>query len=100
MRAACLMLVLGLAGCAGSRAPKQEEAAPAKTTAGGAPEQKLRCCEQCRGAASRDPTGADISDKTCNSYPAEWNGGPGIDDECRAWFAAQEKPMTVADCRP
>ena len=96
MRTACLILVLGLAGCA-SQAPKQEPA-PAKAT-GGAPEQKLRCCQQCNGAAGRDPTGADISGKTCNSYPADYTGGKGIDDECRAWFAAQPQPMTVADCR-
>jgi hypothetical protein len=92
MRAACLFLILGLGGCAGSRAPTPE---PAKTSA---TDPKARCCEQCRGAAQRDPTGADISGKTCNSYPADYNGGPGIDDECRAWFAAQSQAMTVGDC--
>ena len=87
-----MMVALMLAGCAGSRAPTPE---PAKTAA---PEPKVRCCEECRGAAQRDPTGADISGKTCNSYPADYNGRPGIDDECRAWFAAQPQPMTVGDC--
>jgi len=59
---------------------------------------RARCCAECTGAASRDPAGMDISGKTCTTYPAEWNGGPGISDECRAWFVAQPQSTLVGDC--
>ena len=39
-----------------------------------------------------------ISNKTCTSYPAEWNGSTGVDDECRGWFVARGQPLTVGDC--
>jgi hypothetical protein len=94
MRIALLLLV---AACSSGRAKTDGTAA---ATQQAAPEDpRRRCCEQCTAAASRDPTGADISGKTCTTYPAEWNGGPGIDDECRAWFAAQPVPLAVGDCR-
>ena len=60
--------------------------------------RRATCCAQCGAAASRDPAGMDISGKTCTSYPAEWNSGVGVDDTCRAWFAAQAQPLTVGDC--
>ena len=61
---------------------------------------RARCCAECSQASSRDPTGADIRGKTCTSYPAEWNGGPGLDDECRAWFVTNAHPPLVGDCWP
>lgn len=92
----CLwLLAIVISGCAGSRTASSTEKAAAAPTA----DQRATCCAQCEGAARRDPTGADISGKTCTSYPADWNGGVGVDDACRAWFAAQPEPLTVGDCR-
>jgi hypothetical protein len=97
MRAALwLVLAIGGAACGGGAA-----SAPAQPQAQAlADDARARCCAQCAGAAQRDPTGADIAGKSCTSYPVEWNGGPGVDDDCRAWFVAQPQTLTVGECAP
>lgn len=94
-----LLLVAALALAACSRADKPAAGKSPAQAAAPASDLRAKCCGQCGGAASRDPSGMDISGKTCTSYPAEWNTGPGVDDECRAWFVAQPQPLTVGDCR-
>jgi hypothetical protein len=91
-----VLLCLFLLACSRGDKPGAAGAEAAPTAA---EELRVKCCAQCAGAASRDPTGADISGKTCTSYPAEWGGGAGVDDECRGWFVAQPVTLTVADCR-
>lgn len=94
MRALLLAFVLAACSRGGKPAPASQPQASS------ADALHAKCCGECTGAAARDPAGMDISGKTCTSYPAEWNTGPGVDDECRAWFAAQPQPLTVGDCRP
>src|SRR5687767_7495546 len=90
---------IGMLLCSACGGPSAA-AAPAAATADRDAESRGRCCAQCAAAADRDPTGADISGKTCTSYPMEWNGGPGVDDACRGWFVAQRHSLTVGECRP
>jgi hypothetical protein len=92
-----VVMFLALGSC--SRSDKPASSPPSSEMSATMAALKEKCCAQCAGAASRDPAGMDISGKTCTTYPAEWSSGPGIDDECRAWFASQPQPLTVADCR-
>ncbi len=99
MRSLALLALAALCSCGSSRPAANEKAAAAVQPTAPAVDLRARCCAQCTGAASRDPTGADISGKSCTAYPAEWNGGVGVDDECRGWFVAQPATLTVGDCR-
>ena len=92
-RALLLAVLIASCACTKSSAP-----APATQPLGTEQAQRERCCAQCSAAASRDPAGMDLSGKTCTSYPAEWNGGPGLQDDCRGWFVAQPRPLTVGEC--
>ncbi len=93
-RALLFAVLVASCACTKSSAP-----APAATQPLGTEQaQRERCCAQCSAAASRDPAGMDLSGKTCTSYPAEWNGGPGVLDDCRGWFVAQPRPLTVGEC--
>jgi hypothetical protein len=93
MRPVLLLVLVSFAACRGGSAPPGS-ATPQTLDAS----LRERCCEQCAAAAARDPAGMDIRGKTCTSYPFEWHGGRGVDDECRAWFVAQPRPTLVADC--
>ncbi len=99
MRTLALLALAALAACGSSRPASNDKTPAAAPTAGAPQDLRARCCQQCTGAAGRDPTGADISGKSCTAYPAEWSGGVGIDDECRGWFAAQPATLRVGDCR-
>jgi cytochrome c5 len=85
-----LVVVAILAACRSGTAPPATQPTDAAL--------RERCCAQCAAAAARDPAGMDVREKTCTSYPAEWNGGPGVEDACRAWFVAQREPMRVGEC--
>jgi hypothetical protein len=82
-----LVVLISLAGCA--TAP-----AVVAADAGG---RRAACCAQCTSASQRDPAGMDISVKDCRSYAgAEFNSGPGVDEDCVAYFTAT--PTTLGAC--
>lgn len=69
--------------------PPAAAAAPSPTRA--------ECCAQCSGAGKRDPAGMDISVKDCRGYAgADFNGGPGVNDACAAYFATTR--TTLGEC--
>jgi hypothetical protein len=55
------------------------------------------CCKQCADAAQRDPAGMDLRVLPCSKYPPAWNGGPGVDDRCRALF--EKLKTTIGQCQ-
>ncbi len=97
MRRVAILTALLLSACAGSRS--SAPAPPPSSVPAGPTDLRARCCAQCSAAAGRDPTGADIGGKACSAYPAQFGGGVGVDDECRAWLLEQPRPLTVRDCR-
>ena len=63
-------------------------------------ESSLRdqCCSQCGDAAGKDPTGTDISMKSCLAYSGTMiNDMPLLTAACTNFF--QSRMLTVADCR-
>lgn len=86
LRAFCATAALSLLSCATT------PAVPPATTA-----NRATCCAQCTSAAQRDPAGMDISVKDCRSYAgADFNGGPGVDPACVAYFAGT--PTRLGEC--
>jgi hypothetical protein len=75
-------------------APAEPDAAAAAPAA--APAELIECCKQCSAASGRDPAGMDISRNPCAGYPAEFNGGPGVDATCKALFS--ERRTIVQEC--
>ena len=60
--------------------------------------QSKRCCQQCAKASSMDPTGSDISMKSCHSYGGIIiNGKAPISEDCAEFF--QNQGLKVIDCR-
>lgn len=101
-----LLCLLLLVGCASSHTntvgedPPTATAAPDSSTLEVAPNEtpsKERCCAQCGDAASKDPSGRDISMDQCVGYVGfVVNGQAPLDAACAEWFKTH--PLTVADC--
>jgi len=98
MKRLLVLAALVLVSCTHPKpAPTTPATEPAAVTSEVDQKTLAHCCEQCTGAASRDPAGMDISVKQCTSYPEEFNGGPGVDKECAAFFATAGTKL--GDCQ-
>ena len=72
--------------------PPSEEQSPDPFRA-----DRTTCCSQCGDAASKDPSGRDISLNLCSDYIGYVvNGSSVIDARCGAWL--REHPLRVQDC--
>ena len=59
---------------------------------------KQQCCQQCASASNMDPTGADISMKSCLAYAGMLvNGSAPLSTNCVEYFEGVN--LKVMDCR-
>lgn len=94
IRLLALLAALTLGGCARKPPPEPPPAPTAEAT----PDLSAECCSQCRAAASKDPSGMDLSLVECGEYAGYVvNQKAVLEPRCAAWFAQNSR--MVQDCR-
>ncbi|MCP4872097.1 MAG: hypothetical protein GY898_25610 [Proteobacteria bacterium] len=90
MRTLLAALLLSVGACGPNPDP---EAAPTP-----APDVQTVCCDECKLAASTDPSAMNLDLVPCVDYRRHTvNGEPALSEACAAWFS--EHPAMVQDCR-